>query len=189
MGGTILRFASWEWHVLAACRADDPDRAPRFARAAAALGVRGCISDLDDSSPMPAPLSHDLHEIKDRIATLVPRDFDLVFTHGPKGEYTRHERHEQVHLAVREMIESEDLRGDLVCFAYEDFGGSCTPRPASNAKLVVELTPHEIAVKQRIVRDIYGFQPGSFEFEAAGPREAFSASREQVFRDFGESAV
>ena len=188
MGGVILRFADWEWHVLSLCRGDDPDRAPRFEEAARALNAWSAISDLDDS-PVLAPLSADLHEIKDRIAALVPRDFDLVFTHGPNGEYTRHERHEQVHLAVREMIESEDLRGDLVWFAYEDFGGNCPPRPASGAKLVVELTPDEHAAKQHIVRDIYGFQPGSFEFEAAGPVEAFSTAQEQVFRDFGDSVV
>ena len=31
---------------------DDPDRAPRFARAVAELGARGWMCDLDDSSPV-----------------------------------------------------------------------------------------------------------------------------------------
>jgi len=186
MGGVILRFADWEWHVLALCRGDDPDRAPRFARAAAALNAQPYISDLDDSSPIPAPLSADLHEIKRRISSLVPRDFDLIFTHGATGEYTRHERHEQIHRAVREMIESGELAGDLICFAYDDCEGRCRPQPAADVRFLVELTPEEHAAKQRIVRDIYGVGPGSFEFEAAGPIEAFSSPVCPVFRDFGD---
>ncbi len=85
MGGTVLSYPGWEWSVVSLCRADDPDRAPRFHRAAREFRAAGHISDLDDSFPL-APLSEDLIEIKDRIESLAPRETDLIFTHGPGGE-------------------------------------------------------------------------------------------------------
>jgi LmbE family N-acetylglucosaminyl deacetylase len=173
MGGTILANPDWEWHILALCRADDPDREPRFRRAARELGARGYISDLDDS-PVPAPLSPDLTEIKQRLRALPTNRFDLIFTHGPKGEYTYHLRHAQTHRAVRKMIRDGQLAGALVAFAYSDAGGAARPRPAQNADIAIELTPAQFARKQHIVQDIYGFGPDSFEFDAAGPVEAFT---------------
>ena len=154
------------------CRANDPDRAPRFHRAALEFGATGYISDLDDSPDL-APLSNDLCEIKDRISSLTPRDFHMIFTHGAGGEYTRHIRHEQVHRAVSEMIEADMLRGKLISLAYEDCGGKCVPRPSQDAQELIELSPDVFAVKQMIVREIYGFGKGSFEFESAGLVEAF----------------
>jgi LmbE family N-acetylglucosaminyl deacetylase len=172
MGGTILRHDGWEWRVLVLCRAGDPDREPRFHRAARELGVSEHISDLDDS-PVLAPLSSDLVEIRDRVLGLPLREFDLIFTHGPAGEYTYHLRHGQAHEAVRNMIAGGDLAGTLVTFAYEDCGGGCNPRPGKDADIRIELTAEEFARKRHILRDVYNFGPGSFEFEAAGPVEAF----------------
>lgn len=172
MGGTILRHDDWEWHVLALCRAGDSDREPRFHRSARELGAREHISDLDDS-PVLAVLSEDLVEIRQRVLGLPLRAFDLIFTHGPAGEYTRHLRHEQTHEAVRHMVADGELTGKLVAFAYQDCGGTCSPRPASDASIRIELAPDEFERKQRILRDVYNFGPGSFEFGAAGPVEAF----------------
>lgn len=167
-----MKCATWEWHVLSLCRADDPDREPRFRQAAADLRARPYISDLDDS-PVLAPLSPDLREIKDRIRPLAPNRFDLVLTHGPKGEYYRHERHEQAHRAVREMAESGEIVGELVFFAYESSANGVVSVPSAAAPITIRLTTDEFARKRRIIRDIYGFAEGSFEFESAGPVEAF----------------
>lgn len=173
MGGVIIRHPQWEWYVFSLSRADDPDRAPRFYQSARKLGMKANMSDLDDS-PILAPLSTDLHEIKDRISTLAPLDPDIVFTHGAKGEYTRHERHEQVHRAVTEMVESGALAGDLLCFSYVD------SRPASDADIRVVLLPDEHTRKQEILRDIYGFHEDSFEFSSAGSIEAFHVPNSNV---------
>jgi LmbE family N-acetylglucosaminyl deacetylase len=172
-GGVISRHPSWNWRVLSLCRADDPDRAPRFALSAAELGLDATIYTLDDS-PTLAPLSSDLAEIKDPIRNLVPNSYDLIFTHGPDGEYTRHPRHEQAHQAVRELVESGELRGELLCFAYTDCGGVCFPHPAVDADMLVRLTPEEHARKLKIVSGVYGFHEDSFEYGAAGPVEAFT---------------
>ncbi len=64
-----------------------------------------------------------------------------------------------------------ELNGTLVCFAYLD------GRPDLFAPIIVNLTEAEYAAKLYIVRDIYGFSPGSFEFEAAGQLEAFRGCR------------
>lgn len=173
MGGVMLRHRDWHWHVLSLCRAGDPDREPRFHTVARELGVRGRISDLDDS-PVLAPLSPDLREIKDRVRDLLPREADLIFTHGPDGEYTYHPRHVEISRAVREMVRDGELTGTLVFFAYEDGGGAYRPRPAADAQIRIELTPEELTRKQHVLRDIYDFQPGSLEFDSAGLVEAFN---------------
>ncbi len=172
MGGTIIGHPNWDWHILALCRAGDLNREWRFHRAAAELGACEHISDLDDS-PILAPLSSNLEEIKQRIRMLPKKDFDLIFSHGQVGEYTYHARHVQTHRAVREMIESKELRGTLVVFAYTDFGGTALPRPDEHADISIDLTSEQFECKRRILRDIYGFVSGSFEYESAGPVEVF----------------
>lgn len=144
MGGTILRYSNWHWNIMALCRANDPDRAPRFLRASSEFGAHGYMSDLDDSPDL-APLSPDLVEIKDRVRGLVPTEFDFIFTHGPRGEYTRHPRHEQVSRAVREMVEAGELRGNLLVFAYEDCAGTCRPHPSTDADVLINLTNSELS--------------------------------------------
>lgn len=173
MGGTILRHSDWQWHVLSLCRAGDADREPRFHLAVQALGATGYIRDLDDSSPVLAQLSDDLVEIKQLVLGLPLRDYDLVLTHGPAGEYTYHPRHSQANQAVNDMIADGELHGTLITTAYYDCGGACIPKPAEDADIRIDLTSEEFMRKQHILRDIYNFGPGSFEFEATGPVEAF----------------
>ena len=177
MGGLMLRHPSWEWRIIALSRADDPDRAPRFHRAGEVYGAKVAISDLDDS-PVLAPLSLDLHEIKERILRSISdfgfRISDLILTHGAAGEYTRHERHEQVHRAVREMWEAGQLSGDIIFFAYTDEERTHPPEPSPDARIRIMLTPEEYARKQEIIQGIYGFREDSFETKAAGPVEAFT---------------
>lgn len=192
MGGLILRHPSWNWRVLALCRMDDPDRVTRFRRAGRELRAEVSVSDLNDSVVL-KPLSPDLREIKDRIRAALEDApdarpgvcdtrsaaggrYDLVFTHGARGEYTWHERHEQVHRAVREMSASGRLAGDLVFFAYEDGGGAYPPRAAADARIIVPLTTEEFVRKMHIVRHVYGYGKDSFEVRAAGPVEAFTTS-------------
>ncbi|MDH7482867.1 MAG: PIG-L family deacetylase [Armatimonadota bacterium] len=171
MGGTILRHRDWEWHILSLCRAGDPDREPHFWHAAREFGARAGISNLDDS-PVLAELSPDLLEIKVRIRSFASEVYDLIFTHGENGEYERHPRHEQTHCAVSNMVTKGELKGILTCFAYIN---GC---PDMLAPIIVHLTEAEHATKRRIIHDIYGFGAGSFEFEAAGPIEAFRYCRE-----------
>jgi hypothetical protein len=71
------------------------------------------------------------------------------------------------------MVESGELSGDLLCFAYSDSGGASLPKPDINADVRVSLLPEEYARKKAIIQTIYGFDEGSLEYESAGQIEAF----------------
>jgi len=81
------------------------------------------------------------------------------------------------------MVEEGRLAGRLVTFAYEDGGGAYRPRPAPDAHIRIGLTPDELRRKQQVVRDIYDFQSGSFEFDSAGSVEAFNVPEPGGLRD------
>ena len=126
-GGLILTHPECRWCVVGLCRAGDPDRAPRFRRALSALGATGALGDLDDG-PDQAPLAGPA--VEEAVLSLLGRGASLgvVLTHGPRGEYTRHRRHEEVSRAVTALWMDGRLRADaLWMFAYEDGGGACLP--------------------------------------------------------------
>ena len=62
------------------------------------------MGDLDDG-PEQKPL--DEKEVESTILELLPpKHFDLIITHNPTGEYTRHIRHEEVSKAVIKLWHS-----------------------------------------------------------------------------------
>jgi LmbE family N-acetylglucosaminyl deacetylase len=171
-GGTILMHPEIHWTILTLCRLSDPDRSPKFHKAMKALGAEGIMGDLDDG-PEQIPL--DCHEVQSAIIELLPsNDFDLIITHSPAGEYTRHRRHEEVGRAVAYMWENEELLSkELWQFAYEDSNRQHSPRPIQNADLIIKL-PQEIwQIKYDIITKIYGFAPHGFEAKAVTKQEAF----------------
>ena len=176
-GGLVLRRQDCDWSVLALCRADDPDRAPKFRRVCDLIGADGTISNLDDSSPLRPIDPHS--EIGGRVLECFgDREWDLVLTHGPNGEYG-HERHRQTHQAVAALVESGRLRTErLWTFAYEvaSPAGDCHPAPW--ADLTVDLSPEQLAEKKHIVRDEYGYPENGFEVRACISPEAFSIVRQ-----------
>ncbi len=179
-GGTILSHPSWNWHIVTLCRASDTDRAPKFFRALHDLGATGNMGDLDDG-PEQKPL--DDAQVQRAIMELLPRrHFDLVLSHSPMGEYTRHLRHEEVaRAAISLWNEGRLLTDELWAFAYEDGGKRYLPRPIEDAS-IYEILPEPIwQAKYRIITGIYGF-----------PREGFEAQttpRGEAFWRFGEPAA
>lgn len=173
MGGLIIRHQKWDWNIISLCRASDSDRKPRFLQAAKELGASAHIFDIDDS-PILAALSPDLHELKESISSVALFNPDIIFTHGEKGEYTRHQRHEQTHRAVREMADSGTLKGERLFFAYDDCNGKRLPAPSKDADILLNLQDDEYAEKRRIIHDIYGFGYDSFEYNACGQTEAYN---------------
>jgi LmbE family N-acetylglucosaminyl deacetylase len=178
-GGLILSRPAWNFHVAALCRGRDADRAPRFRRALKALGASGSIGDLDDG-PEQRPLPDGA--VREAVLSLLPRKrFDLVLTHGLEGEYTRHLRHEEVSRAVAYLWKAGRLEaGALWMFAYEDAGGSHDPRAAEDADRTEVLADGLWRHKHRIMTEIYGFAPDSWE-ERTTPRI-------EAFRRFGSAA-
>ena len=175
-GGLVLRHRDWSWCVLALCRADDPDRAPKFRRVCELIGAAGTISDLDDGNPL-RPIDP-YSEIGDRVlACLGDRKWDLVLTHGSNGEYG-HERHRQMHQVVAALVDCGKLRARrLWTFAYEAVSPAGECRPAPWANLTVDLSPEQLAEKRRIVRDEYGYPEDGFEVRACISPETFSVVR------------
>jgi LmbE family N-acetylglucosaminyl deacetylase len=171
-GGTILSQNFWRCLIVTLCRASDADRAPRFFQAAQALRAEGRMGDLDDG-PEQVPLAES--ELQKAILQLLPqKHFDLIISHSPAGEYTRHRRHEEVGKAVITLWQKGKISADeLWAFAYEDGGKQYLPRPIKTA-MVYRALPETIwRKKYDIITTLYGFQEDGFEARTTPRAEAF----------------
>ena len=126
-----------------------------------------------DDGPEQKPLPES--EIKETILNLMPSNhFDLIITHSPFGEYTRHRRHEETGRAVIKLWQEGILSCDeLWLFAYEDNGKEYNPRPIKSAHIYHELSNDIWHRKYNIINQIYGFEKGSFEAETTPRAESF----------------
>jgi LmbE family N-acetylglucosaminyl deacetylase len=169
-GGTILMHPETRWTVACLCRRSDPDRAPKFKKVLERLGASGAMGDLDDG-PDQTPLSPSV--VQDAVLALAgTADVDLIITHSVDGEYTRHRRHEEIGAAVLELCDAGRLHGrELWAFAYRD------ARAIAEADLFIEVPAEILERKRRLVSEVYGFVPESFEGTAARREEAFRRLR------------
>jgi LmbE family N-acetylglucosaminyl deacetylase len=171
-GGTVLSHPSWKCFIVCLCRGSDTERSPRFARALEVLRSEGIMGDLDDS-PDQKPLEE--KEIQQTILDLLPvQYFDLVISHHPAGEYTRHIRHEETGMAVINLWHSGKISaGEFWAFAYEDGNKNYLPRPIDTAGIYYELSKRIWRRKYSIITETYGFKPGSFEANTTPRAESF----------------
>ncbi|MFA5849170.1 MAG: PIG-L family deacetylase [Bacteroidales bacterium] len=171
-GGTILSHPSWSVFVMTLCRASDQNRAPKFYEALEILRAQGKMADLDDN---PGQKLLDENLVQETILDLLPeKHFDIVITHNPDGEYTRHIRHEEVSKAVIKLWHAGTISAtELWTFAYEDGEKKYYPRPIESATIFHKLTKRIWLRKQSIITDIYEFETGSFEAETSPKAEAF----------------
>ncbi len=171
-GGTILLHPRWHCRIYSVCRGSDLERASRFRQVLNSFGASGELADLDDGVEQ-APLSE--MEIGETVTALAAGDsYDLLITHGPRGEYTSHQRHIEVSRTVLHLWKSGIIRAErLWQFAYEDGGGAYLPRPAPEAEVKIELPEEVRRLKHFIITQIYGFAEDSWESQAAGNVEAF----------------
>jgi len=171
-GGLILQHPDWHWRIVTLCRASDEDRASRFASVLDLFGAEGEMADLDDG-PDQQPLS--TAAVEETILQLLPRsEFELVLTHGPGGEYTRHRRHEECCRGVSTLWHSGRLRTRcLWMFAYEDSGGTRLPVVRADADRRETLSPDVWREKRKILTGLYGFGNDSWELRAAPRQEGW----------------
>ncbi len=171
-GGLIMMNPDYKWHIVALCRGDDPDRAPRFYRVMKQLKAAGKMGMLDDS-PEQTPL-HRRH-IKQTILSLLPDlDFDLIISHNPHGEYTRHLRHEEIGKEVITLWRQNKLCAkELWLFAYEDGNKAYLPKAVGNAHKYLNIPRKIWQAKYTIITEIYGFAADSFEARTTPTVEAF----------------
>ncbi|MEK6482124.1 PIG-L family deacetylase [Catalinimonas sp. 4WD22] len=171
-GGTVLSHPSWDCFIISLCRANDTDRAPRFFQALKVLGSRGEISDLDDS-PILEPL--DESEVQEMILQLLPvQHFDIIISHNPAGEYTRHIRHEEIGEAVIKLwLAGKISAQEIWAFAYEDGSKEYLPKPIKTANIYNKLAEKTWLKKYNIITETYGFKEDSFEAETSPRAESF----------------
>lgn len=171
-GGMILTRPYWKYDVYTLCRASDPDRAPRFQSALTCLNASGSMADLDDG-PDQLPLS--VKTIQQTILELLDdRSYDLVITHSPQGEYTRHRRHEEAWQAIWPLWRRRQIRSEsLWAFAYSDAEGSQKPTVEPDAHLLLPLDASIWTRKYLILTEIYGFCADSWEAQTTPRTEGF----------------
>ncbi len=171
-GGTILSLPSWHWFILSLCRGSDPDRAPRFYKALKALGAAGKMEDLDDG-PEQIPLEKNEIEA-DILRSLPSKRFDLVITHSPAGEYTRHRRHEETGASIISLWQAGKIQtGELWMFAYEDGKKKYLPQPIMSAHIYQEISGALWEQKYELITRAYGFNENGFEARTTPHAEAF----------------
>jgi LmbE family N-acetylglucosaminyl deacetylase len=197
-GGLMLAHPEWQWLIVTLCRASDTDRAPRFFRTIQHFHANGAMADLDDGPEQIPQDPCDVQETLLRVlqarlsapsaqgsaplarsqfaplSSSVARSFDLVLTHGPRGEYTRHRRHEETCRAVVDLwAQNKIATGALWMFAYEDGGRAYCPRAVADAHLRCKLSDDLWLQKYDLITQVYGFAPDSWEARTTPHEEAF----------------
>lgn len=130
------------------------------------------MGDLDDG-PDQNPLEEIVFE-KLILKLLPKKHFDLIITHNPLGEYTKHLRHEETSKAVIKLWKNDKIDAtELWVFAYEDGNKAYYPRAAKNATLYYILSNEIWIKKYSIITDTYGFNEESWEAKTTPKKEAF----------------
>ncbi|MCX7829762.1 MAG: PIG-L family deacetylase [Acidobacteria bacterium] len=177
-GGLLLKNKEWEKTIISFTRESDKDRNPKFFKACLCYKAEGIICDLDDG-PDQKPLKYDDYE-KEALRKLSERNFDIILTHSPFGEYTKHLRHEEVSIAVIGMLAKGLLSTDeLWFFNYSDNLRKDFPNAKFDSDILFELEKEIKSEKDRIINEIYGFSENSWEFKANPATEGF-----KVFKNF-----
>ena len=180
VGGTILNNPTWEYFIISLCRKNDANRAPKFYKALKILNAQGIMGDLDDG-PEQTPLLDEI--VQQAILDLLPQDnFDLIITHNPNGEYTKHLRHEEISKAAIMLWNEGKIKSkELWTFAYEDGNKAYFPMPIKNASIYEVLAEKIWQEKYSLITQTYGFDTQSWEAKTTPKSEAFWKQKIQEF--------
>ena len=164
--------SDYNWQIISLCRGDDLERSSRFINVLDVLKAEGKMGNLNDGpeqTPIPSK------EIKKLILSLVPPlEYDIIITHSPEGEYTRHLRHEEVGQEVLTLWKNNKLISrQLWQFAYEDGEGKYLPRAITSADRLTKLESIIWQKKYKIITEVYNFSVNSFEAKTVPVSEAF----------------
>jgi LmbE family N-acetylglucosaminyl deacetylase len=171
-GGTILSHAAWKCFIVSLCRGKDKDRSSRFYSALRILNCEGIMGDLDDG-PQQEPLEEDV--VENAILELLPvKHFDLILSHNPTGEYTRHLRHEEAGRAVIKLWNAGKIStSEVWVFAYTDNDKKHYPVAIEKANISQILSEQIWLRKYYLITETYGFKKGGFEAETTPRAESF----------------
>ncbi|WBL24209.1 PIG-L family deacetylase [Zunongwangia sp. HGR-M22] len=171
-GGLILKNPQHHWFIACLSRRYDIDRAPKFQQVLIKLKAQGIMGNLNDD-PDQIPLPEKI--VENEILNILPNvHFDIILTHNPLGEYTRHRRHEEVGIAVQKLWENHKISTkELWIFAYEDNNKKYFPKPIKSATHHETLSIKVWNAKYDIITQVYGFAKTSFEAKTTPKEEAF----------------
>lgn len=171
-GGTILTHPNYSWFIAAMCRKSDPNRSQKFFLALQSYAATGGMADLDDG-PEQIPLPNE--DVQHALLQLLPAlNYDLILTHAPGGEYTRHRRHEEVSQAVIVLWQTGVISAkELWLFAYDDDHGRQLPQAIQTAHHFEALPEMIGQEKYRLITEVYGFSTESWEAHVVPQNEAF----------------
>jgi LmbE family N-acetylglucosaminyl deacetylase len=171
-GGTILSNTHWNYFMACLCRGDDESRALRFYKALKIFRAEGIMGSLNDDAEQ-LPLEE--MDVENAIMKLLPsRNYDLIITHNPAGDYTKDQRHEETGLAVIKLWNAGKIfTKKLWLFAYEDGNRKYFPRAILDATIYRTLTKPLWRKKFNIINKIYGFRKNSRESKGIPGIEAF----------------
>jgi LmbE family N-acetylglucosaminyl deacetylase len=171
-GGTILSHPSWQWFIVCLCQGSDTESATKFKEALKVLKAEGIMGDLDDGADQ-KPL--DEKEVDHAIIELLPpMYFDLIISHHPDGEYSRHIRDEEAANAVINLWHAGRIyANELWVFAYENGHNEYFPRPVETADIYRVLTKRIWLRKYSIITETYGFEKGGIEAQTTSRAESF----------------
>jgi LmbE family N-acetylglucosaminyl deacetylase len=171
-GGTVLSHPLWNCFIVCLCRKSDLERATKFSKTLQILESEGIMGDTDDG-PDQNPLNE--NELAQTILKLLPsKHFDLIITHSPNGEYTKHLRHEETGKSVIKLWREGKISAkELWLFAYEDHNKKYLPKPIENASATYKLSEEIWQKKYKLITETYGFEKTSFEAQTTPKSEAF----------------
>jgi LmbE family N-acetylglucosaminyl deacetylase len=172
VGGTILSHPAWKCFIVCLCRGSDEDRSARFYNALRILKAEGIMGDLNDG---PEQKKLEKNEVEQTILKLLPGGpFDLIISHNPNGEYTRHIRHEETGKAVIKLwIAGKISTTELWTFAYTDDNKKHYPKADENADICRTLMKRIWHRKYSIITETYGFEKNGFEAQTTPRAESF----------------
>ena len=130
------------------------------------------MGDLDDG-PEQNPLEENV--VEQAMLNLLPaKHFDLIISHNPTGEYTRHIRHEETGIAVIKLWNAGKIStNELWIFAYDDNNKNHYPVAVEEASICRTLMKRIWIRKYSIITETYGFEKGGFEAETTPRAESF----------------
>ncbi len=116
-----------------------------------------------------------IEDVENTILHLLPQQkYDIIISHSPKGEYTKHLRHEEVGNALINIWKKGKVSSkELWLFAYEDGEKKYFPKPIENASFYQTLLPSIWLQKYNIITKTYGFACNSWETQTTPRAEAF----------------
>ena len=172
-GGTILSHPSWNCFIVCLCRGNDNERAPRYRNALKILKSEG-----DHRATLMTVLTKN-HWMKKRLKVqywnlLPPKHFDLIITHNPTGEYTRHIRHEEVSKAVIKLWHAGRISTNMLGpLPMRTAIRNTYPKPVETASVYRVLSKRIWLRKYSIITETYGFEKNSFEAMTTPRAESF----------------